>query len=87
MRLKSRGGGHVNFHVASRGVAINFDFPAGVGSCLNCSNKIIKKNSSLASLAGVLLINVLYLVKQANKFLNFYFCKCKCYFILVFLLL
>ena len=29
-RLKSRGGGHVNFHVASRGwVAINFDFPEG----------------------------------------------------------
>ena len=22
-------GGHVSFHVASRGVAINFDFPAG----------------------------------------------------------
>ena len=42
---KSRGGGHVNFHVASRGggVAINFDFPAG-GSCLNCFNKIILKN-------------------------------------------
>ena len=24
-------GGHVNFHVASRGVTINFDFPAGGG--------------------------------------------------------
>ena len=29
-------GGHVNFHVASKGrVAINFDFPEG-GSFLNC---------------------------------------------------
>ena len=26
------GGGHVNFHVVSRGVAFNFDFPVG-GSC------------------------------------------------------
>ena len=25
------GGGHVNFHVASSGVAINFEFPAGGG--------------------------------------------------------
>ena len=33
-RLKSRGGGHVNFHVASRGVAINFDFPAGGGGVM-----------------------------------------------------
>ena len=35
----------MNFHVASGGVAINFDFQAGRGgggSCLNCSNKIIK---------------------------------------------
>ena len=56
----------MNFHEASRvwGVTINFDFPAGGGeggSCLNCSNKIIKNISSLAS---VLLIN-----------LRFYFCK------------
>ena len=29
-RLKSRGG-HVNFNEASRGVTINFDFPAGGG--------------------------------------------------------
>ena len=38
------GGVHVNFHVTSRGVTINFDFPAGGGggSCLNCYNKIIK---------------------------------------------
>ena len=75
----------MNFHVASRGVAINFGFPAG-GSCLNCSDKIIIKNF-LASLAHVLLINLLYLVRQANKFLSFYFCKCKSYSILVFLLL
>ena len=27
--LKSRGVGHVNFHVVSRGVAFNFDFPVG----------------------------------------------------------
>ena len=86
--LKSRGGGgHVNFHVASRGggVAINFDFPAGGGgSCLYCSNKIIKKKSSLAR---ILLINLLYLVRQADNCLSFYFCKCKSYSILVFLLL
>ena len=31
-RLKSRGGGgHVNFHVVSRGVAFNFDLPVGGG--------------------------------------------------------
>ena len=31
-RLKSRGGGgHVNFHVVSRGVAFNYDFPLGGG--------------------------------------------------------
>ena len=46
----------MNFHVASRGVAINFDFPAG-GSCLNCSHKIITK---ISSLARVLLINLFY---------------------------
>ena len=31
----------MHFHVASRGVAINFGFPAG-GSCFNCPCKIIK---------------------------------------------
>ena len=31
----------MHFHVASRGVAINFGFPAG-GSCFNCPYKIIK---------------------------------------------
>ena len=31
----------MNFHVANRGVNFNFGFPAG-GSCLNCSNKIMK---------------------------------------------
>ena len=47
------GGGHVNFHVSrGGGVTINFDFPAG-GSCLNCSNKITLKKSSLALLAHV----------------------------------
>ena len=43
--LKSRGGGHMNFLVASSGgggVAINLRFPAGGGvSGLNCSNIII----------------------------------------------
>ena len=35
----------MNFNEASRGVTINFDFPAGGGgSCFNCSNKIILKN-------------------------------------------
>ena len=53
----------MNFHVTSKGggVAINFDFPAGGGgggSCLNCSNKIIKKKFSLArSLAFYLFIS------------------------------
>ena len=65
----------MNFIVASSGVAFNFDFSVG-GSCLNCSNKITKKYSSLASLAHVLLINLLYLVRQAD-FLSIYFCKCK----------
>ena len=45
------------------------------------------KISSLASLARVLLSNLLYLVREADKFLSFYFCKCKSYSILVFLLL
>ena len=56
-------------HVASReGVTINFDFPAGGGgSCLNCYNKII----------CVLLINLLYLVRQGIKFHSFYFCNAK----------
>ena len=31
----------MHFHVARRGVAINFGFPAGV-SCFNCPYKIIK---------------------------------------------
>ena len=36
-------GGQMNFHVASRGVTFNFGFPAGGGgSCVNCSNKIIR---------------------------------------------
>ena len=63
------------------GVTINFDFPAG-GSCLNCSNKINLKKSSLASLARVLLINLLRLVRQADEFLGLYFCKRKSYSIL-----
>ena len=58
----------------------------GGGSCFNCSKKIIKKISSLASLACVLLINLLYLVRQADKFLSFYFCKRLSYSILMFLL-
>ena len=67
---------------------MNFDSPAGGGgSCLNCSNKMIKKSFSLASLARVLTINPLYLIMQANKFLSFYFGKCKNYSFLVFLLL
>ena len=39
-------GGHMKFHVASRGVTINFFFPAegeGGGACKNCYNKITKK--------------------------------------------
>ena len=38
----------------------------------------------LALLAHVLLINLLYLVRQADKFLSFYFCKRKSYSILMF---
>ena len=37
----------------------------------------------LASLARVLLVNLLYLVRQAEKFLSFYFCKHKSYSILM----
>ena len=71
----------MNFHVVSRGgFTINFDFPA-VWSCLNCSNKIIEK---IPSLAHVILINLLYLVRQADKFLSYYFCKRKSYSILMF---
>ena len=56
----------MNFHVANRGVAIDFDFPAGGGGCpcLNFSNKIKKKNSSLSSLTCLLLINLLNLVRH-----------------------
>ena len=32
----------MNSHVASRGVTINFGFPAG-GSCFNCPNKIFPR--------------------------------------------
>ena len=72
----------MNFHVASRGSPFTLTSQqggGGGGSCLNCSNKIIRKISSLASLVRVLLINLLYLVRQANKILS--------YSILVFLLL
>ena len=63
----------MNFHVASRGVAIYFDIPAGAGgggSCLNCSNKIMTNDSSLACL---LLINLLYLVRTCRKTERFLF--------------
>ena len=48
----------MNFHVASRGVAFNFDFPAR-GSCLNCSNKIIKKILARSTFPKLFLENVL----------------------------
>ena len=49
------------FYVDRRGSILTLTFQQGVGgSCLNCSNKIIKKISSLASLARALLINLLY---------------------------
>ena len=69
----------MNFHVASRGGGspLTLTFHQGGGSCLNCSDRIIKNNSSLASLARVFSINLLYLFRQANKFLRLYFCKCK----------
>ena len=38
----------MKFHVASRGLAIKFSFPAGGGgSCLNCSNNMNKIFSRL----------------------------------------
>ena len=58
----------MNFHLASRGgVAINFDFPVGGGggSCLNCSNKIIKKNS--CSLRSLVFINISLIVSKAGR--------------------
>ena len=45
----------MNFHLASRGGGgspLTLTFQQG-GSCLNCSNKKIKKNVLLASLARV----------------------------------
>ena len=75
----------MNFHVASSGFAINFEFPAGGGgSCLNCFNKIIKKKSMLAR---VLLLNLLYQARQADTFLSFYFASAKVNSTLLFLLL
>ena len=46
------------------GVAINFDFPAGGGHVYIVTIKSLKKKSSLASLARVLFIDILYLVRQ-----------------------
>ena len=45
------------------GSPLALTFQPGGGACLNCS------------LACVLLINFLYLTRQVNKFLSFYFCK------------
>ena len=48
LKSKGGGGGHMNFHVARNvcgGVVINICFPARGGSCFNCSDKTIKKNS------------------------------------------
>ena len=46
----------MNFHMASRGVTIKFDFPAG-GSCLNCSNKIIFEKNFNARFARSCFVN------------------------------
>ena len=70
MCVWGRDGGHMNFHVARRGsplTSLTFQQWGG-GSCLNCYNYIIKKISSFASLARVLFIEILYLVRQADKF-------------------
>ena len=79
----------MNVHVASRGWGspLTLTFQQGGGSCFNCSNEIIKKISSLASLTCVSLTNLLYLVRQTDKTLSFYFCRCNSYSISVFLLL
>ena len=71
----------MNFHVASRGVTLNFGFPAGGGgggSCLNCSNKIIKNfPHSLRSL-DLYKLKILFLLRQATKIcISFYFCSVK----------
>ena len=47
----------MNFHVASMGVTFNLGFPAGVWSCLNCSNKIIKYFPRLLSLLDFYKLN------------------------------
>ena len=52
----------MNFRVASRGVAIHFDFPAGE-PCLNCSSKIIFKKISRSLRSLLFVINLLYLVR------------------------
>ena len=58
------------------GVAINFDFPAG-GSCLNCSNKIIKKNPrSLRLLVFYYFISYIWFVRPIN-FSAFIFASAK----------
>ena len=81
----------MNFHVASRGggggSSLTLPFQQGGGVMFKLFQYNNLKNSLLASLARVLLINLLYLVRQADKFLGFYFCKHKSYSIWVFLLL
>ena len=74
------------FVVGGGGSPLTLTFQQGGGSCFNCSNEIIKKNSSLASLTRVSLISLLYSVRQADKILSFYFCRCNSYSISVFLL-
>ena len=62
----------MKFHVASRGggspLTLTFQQGGGIMFKLFQLN-----NKNISSLVRVLLINLLYLVRQANKFLSFYF--------------
>ena len=64
----------MHFHVARRGVAINFGFPAGV-SCFNCPYKIIK--NSPPSLSFYKLNYLLgHLISQFSKVILFWWFYC-----------
>ena len=56
----------MNFHVASRGSPLTLTFQQGGGACLNYSNKTFFKKFLARSCFINLLINLLYLVRQAK---------------------
>ena len=69
----------MHFHVASRGLAINFGFPAGGGGvCFNCPNKIIKNFPRSLSSLGFYKFNSYQatLISQFPKFIWFWWFYC-----------